>query len=427
VHTRPGTPTMLSQMSVLNHLARATGRDDAVASPNGSIDLKRYRGPHSQICRTMQDWSKQEAVSPARAANISVRRSTLLQSPARAGYTERMRQIFGDARRGPLELHCSPNHLYPQLPNISRKASPSPVRLRSRNRTHEQDTTNFLQPHYLASLSHSTKLSVTEAATDTACANRPHPSERSSGSWSDDSRYIVTTSRTQSESLIIPLNERVHHWLSDVSDTEVERSAQGDGEEVWRLTPPTKQCSRGSALLHSFFKTERDKTPSLSSPQKGRRMLSSSNRSRSSDPFMCNANTSYAPLLANHQKDIHTLQSREPPKSPSMSCSSSFEANRLSSQLDVVEEGDVQLSPLSPNVCVERGPSRYQSIPKSRDMMTPCKGRLPLHFRAPRQQENVVMGQGDGNRDDRLLTPRSNRMSTTFRRQQKVISEARRE
>lgn len=53
------------------------------------------------------------------------------------------------------------------------------------------------------------------------------------------------------------------------------------------------------------------------------------------------------------------------------------------------EEIENGLSPLSPNVCIERGPSRYhsnRSATRIEQVSTPCKKPLPRHQQS---QENV--------------------------------------
>jgi hypothetical protein len=440
---RPCTPMTIDQMSVPKHLGSATERDNTVAPPNGSIDLKPCRTPYSQICKTIKDRSHQQSVSPGRAANISVRRSALLQSPARAGYTTRMRQIFQDAGRGHPELHCSPDHLYPQLPNISRKASPSPVRSPSQNKI------SSASKPCLASSDHSEKLSLIVAATDKTFVNHPHPSERSSGSWSDDSGYIVAASRVRGESFVIPLDERIRQWLADLSDTETEEHAQDDSDEAWRLASPIKQHDGCSAPFLLSFGTERGEATALMNFRDDRSMLIPTNWSPSNDPFMCDANSTcydsthlsslqikdtivtgsgrrpsgnetsdHTSLDLNYQKDVRIPSPREGIKISSKRYTPKPKTNILPSQIEVLEEDGIQLSPLSPNVCVERGPSRYHSDRRPRDTTTPCKGRPYVHFRAPRLKENMVMDEGDGNSENALFTSCNDRLSTRFRRQQ---------
>jgi hypothetical protein len=440
---RPCTPMTNDQVSVPNHLATPTERDNTVAPPNGSINLMPCRSPYSQISKTIKDRSHQQSVSPGRAANISVRRSALLQSPARAGYTTRMRQIFEDAGRGHPELHCSPDHLYPQLPNISRKASPSPVRSPSQNRI------NSSLKLCLASSDHSEKLSLIVAATDKTFVNHPHASERSSGSWSDDSGYIIAASRVRGGSFVIPLDERIHQWLADLSDTKTEEHAQNDSDEAWRLASPIKQHGRCSAPFPPSLNTAQgEATPSMSL-RDDRSMLLPTNWSSSNDLYMCDADSrcyDTAPLSSLQIKDTIVTESGRRPSDNETSIHTSLDrkyqqemrtpspiegirmssksytpkpdTNMLPSQNEVLEEDDIQLSPLSPNVCVERGPSRYHSDRRPRDMTTPCKGRPVVHFGAPRLKENMVVDEGDGDNENGLFIFCHNRLSTSLRRQQ---------
>jgi hypothetical protein len=86
---------------------------------------------------------------------------------------------------------------------------------------------------------------------------------------------------------------------------------------------------------------------------------------------------------------------------------------------EAIEEGGVQLSPLSPNVCIERGPSRYHSprnLHDASDAVTPSKHRPTSLFQSPQLKENVVLQSYDFNETNGPHTSRTNRLETRFRR-----------
>jgi hypothetical protein len=100
-----------------------------------------------------------------------------------------MRNIFQTASQ-----HSTPALLYPQLPNVSRKAE---------------------QPH--GATSH-------ELTAYVPSLHQPDPlfpvaPSASSESWSDDTGYLVAGSRSRPSDPVILPAERIAHWLSDVCDS----------------------------------------------------------------------------------------------------------------------------------------------------------------------------------------------------------------
>jgi hypothetical protein len=324
--------------------------------------------------RTCQRGSPQDVVtgfispfpeSPTRAANIRVRRSLkLLQSTARAGYTIRMRQIFEDAGNDYPEQQNDTAVLYPQLPNISRKAAPSPLKSPNRNGAAHQATVHASPTYRPESLCLSTKLSLAVPAAGTPHASLLYLSERSSGSWSDDSGYIVTT-RSRSCSPVVPLNERIHTWLLELPDREMS-PAQNDTEEKQQLASDASRCydTNDPIVCGTSIDNNQEPSPFVE------------------DPFVYNGNTPSRFELHENGRTAAVLDCRSV-----RIISDSVENSKP------LEEVGVQVSPLSPNVCVERGPSRYHSTRKSfetSNVATPSETRFMPTFQAPQLKENVV-------------------------------------
>jgi hypothetical protein len=350
-----------------------------------------------------QGSSTHQGASPTKTANIRVRRSnhgsTLLQSPARAGYASRMRQMFEEAGRS--------STLYSQLPNISRKVSSPSIRSPVQNGIVQQATTSASTKYRLESLCLSMTLPLHVPSRGRTQPKIRHPSERSSGSWSDDSGYIVTQPRERICSLNVPLNERIHTWLVDVPDREGEFP-----ENDFEMTAPcwlSLACSSEwhdeatSTPCESFEKNQSEACPTSTDLEASRTQMPGL-QSVLNDPLVCKnkAQRSQAPTRSHMQGDLPAVAHIE---DCTRKCTSSvckqhnfddvnqFHTPTLKHQLDTspqhhgyssrtpvypdeahdLEEGGIKLSPLSPNVCIERGPSRYHSNRKP--VNTPCNVR----------------------------------------------------
>jgi hypothetical protein len=309
------------------------------------------------------------------AANIRVRRSrrdsTLLQSPARVGHASRMRQIFENASRDQVRLQSTSSILYPQLANVSRKASPPPVPSPVESKTRQESITHDLPRYRLESLCLSTDLISVATSTDEARASPGQPSGRFSGSWSDDTGYIVTdNSRIRGSNLALSPKERVQAWLCGLPDcnshaTSVSISDKGS-------TMPSRSDSQG---LDTAYKMS----------EHGYSTLTSSDRSQ---------------LWINRANEANTSPLKVHPSS-SLPCYEYLpEMKDRSGNTNISDEDGVQLSPLSPNVCIERGPARYHSNRKPLDITTPSRDGSAIQFRAPRLKENVLVDfEGDSGSD----------------------------
>lgn len=422
----------LNQRLPPSQLDQATEQLEAVNSLDGGINLQTPERGKSHVTRGL---ILPEPESPTRAANIRIRRSNygsrLLQSPARAGYATRMRQMFEDAGHHHHEEQGNAAMLlYPQLPNISRKAVPSPIRSPNRSSAAHQAITPASFTYQPESLCLSNKLSLAASSAGAPHASLLCPSERSSGSWSDDSGYIVTT-RSRSCSSTVASDERIRTWLLELCDYKMENAQEGIDKDL----PPASNASSYQDTAVSVPDEAPIGTNGEASPFP-------------QDPFVCNGN---APSLAElHEKRVATaFFDRRPTRDISDVCKSlkldylnqtyttsprqvvgtsaetdlyTEEAKNWVREGELLEEGGVQLSPLSPNVCVERGPPRYHSPRRPSQMsnvVTPSKSRPDQGFKAPQLKENVVLKHneltGSGGAP---LTPRGNRLGTRFRRPQ---------
>jgi len=267
-----------------------------------------------------------------------------------------MRQIFEDAGRDHQFPQLGQGILYPQLPNISRKASP-PL---DHGRTEQH-----YPPRSVRMVSHTTQV------------DSPRVSEQSSESWSDDSGYFIAGSRNRTSSLASQPRDRVNDWLTNVSTCEQEPcvvehvldyqpsrlppqpspSRQIDIDVFRKATPQPRQ-EPVATFQDPFLDTE---PPPRTSP------LFKARPPRRPPPHP------------------HTPFHIQPHSLPNVT----IRTNPFQTTRPNLQDGGIQLSPLSPNVCVERGPSRYHSTRTS-----PVKQRRTLRYMA-NENENGGVGLGE--------------------------------
>jgi hypothetical protein len=364
----PSTPVRPFRSALIQH-----AQDDHVSVPRQQV---------SQASRLATQSSPPQTPRLSNAnANIGRRRyqqsAMLLRSPPRPGHTFRMTQIFQGASVANRASDGDGLVLYPQLPNISRVASPS---------TREQSCPLERRP--------------------------TTPSETPSESWSDDSGYIVldhARSLAGSGSPVYPVED----WLSAVSQ---------DDDSVGALTrKPRHQDAPPHSPLHLRATTELDV---IREPRRDSDTLSW--RSFDQHP----SNTGYAlpqnPFVSGHSSDASSISdssstvesNRQPTPSSRPRRYISDTCKRLLFSAPGTPTGirsvhtpstpkpcgppsndgydEFQLSPLSPNVCIERGPSRYHSPHKAGLNTSPAKASTLTSFFTPpryprgRMKENSV-------------------------------------
>jgi hypothetical protein len=316
--------------------------------------------------------------SPSKLANIRIRRcnngSTLLQSPARDGHAARMRQIFEEAGREQHTPQVDKGVLYPQLPNISRKTSPPPE-------YHTPQPSPIRRPESLCMSTSSFQIKPQQLQVPA--------SEPSSESWSDDSAYFIAGSRRRTTSNAVCPKERITDWLVSVSASEWEEGfidpKDGDrcnSRESMQYTQPE---------LDDYF-TSKD-AGYASSPHSENRKYYPPLHPTTQDPFIQNENSTCTSTSTSGGASLfkrnwspsdyattppisipNTTQSTviiRPHPSPTKRRDTNTTASRPTplhlttpqrsptKTLILEEEGGIQLSPLSPNVCISRGPARY--------------------------------------------------------------------
>ncbi|KAF1958961.1 hypothetical protein CC80DRAFT_591836 [Byssothecium circinans] len=347
-----------------------SGHGHSQQSPDGGVSLE---GPVRGVARsppTTPSFSRN-------SANVGRRRSQhgsmLLRSPARPGYSSRMKQIFEDAGMENFTPLNDVAPLYPQLPNISRLSSPK----------HREQRCEIVVPN-IAGNRHGVILPSPEALSalpeiEQSCES-PVMSEHSSGSWTDDSGYINVESRNR-RSAESP-KRLVLDWLTTVSATdECQKESVGSGGSDTSLE---RTCVNSTASMqlsrdrrpHRAFRISRKSPPNAK--------ILRIHRTSPTDPFVirrevdtettydhrstASKDLSYSARAQRHISDTcKRLDFDQAGRSSNLKIASPKPEGSdgaltpTAKELQDVEAGGIQLSPLSPNVCVERGPSRYLS------------------------------------------------------------------
>lgn len=392
----------------------ATGRARIVGAVGVVSPVRDANDPRSRERLSTSHFSEQQTLftkqleSPSRVANIRVRRSNcgpaLLQSPARAGYTECMRRIFEDAGREHQVPQSPTVDLYPQLPNISRKASASLVS--SEVPRLKKSCSSSYGPDSLCLSMH---LQLGLPPQGEAQRSLPHPSERSSGSWSDDSGYIITASRGRSHSFLAPPNEHIYSWLEGICDPEDVPVEETVAET---LDSRISCAARSSSITEDPFLTESSYTNLINTAS----LLKAHPKE---DVMISHQNCTTVRLAHDHVGNTCTQCPSTGQDAP-QNFAFARRMNTDPAEVQAVEEAGMQLSPLSPNVCIERGPSRYHSNRTSRapsSITTPCRDRYTEPISVPRMKENVLREELS-TKGQKELIPRGSRLSIRSRQLQ---------
>ncbi|KAF1942145.1 hypothetical protein EJ02DRAFT_465983 [Clathrospora elynae] len=344
-------------------------------------------------------------------ANIRIRRShhacgsTLLQSPARAGHAARMRQIFEDAGREQRTPQDNKGVLYPQLPNISRRTSPPPE-YRLPDKCRGSHCSPSRRPESLCMSTNSFR------AIPQPQVNSVQLFERESESWSDDSGYFIGDSRIRPSAVAVPPKERIYDWLQNVSEPEVD-----DAEDVeWDRSGSRESLQRSLSDLSTGFAFQSSDLP-LSSSTEYKRLQNEETTAQ--DPFIQPDHENSSLSLFSGRRAPSTAPLAHvivTPRSSPVYYKRHDTTLRSPSKHRALEDGGVQLSPLSPNVCVERGPARYHTGYKNPNMdhtLTPTKER-PALFNVGRLTENLTVGAGNTTRLGSPLAPCKIGVGTRF-------------
>jgi hypothetical protein len=298
--------------------------------------------------------SPQTPLRSRNSANIGCHRaqrsSVLLCSPARPGHSSKMKAIFEEARMAPTPSQNSSKVLYPQLPNISRSALPV-----TRVDQSESLRSN-IAGNYPGLILQSPAAPSALPQNTPSCESPIASSGHSSGSWSDDLGYINLDSRSR-QSTESP-QRLVLDWL-----TKVPTTAEYDEDQSRTLVQ-----DEGLYSAYGMWDTpvlslvEEHHSDSRRAPPQTRRLHRQ--QDLCVDPFLNGDSNNRGVSIA--QRDISDTCKRLyldevkqstplTPRGPNNT--SSPHAKQTKDTID----STVQLSPLSPNVCVERGPSRYHT------------------------------------------------------------------
>jgi hypothetical protein len=330
------------------------GRQVVSTSPEGDVTLHPPNVPKTpgslrRVSSPRTPWSSQRA-------NIGIRRarqnSVLLGSPARPSHSTRMRQVFEEASLEDTLSHRNYGVIpYPQLPNISRPCPPAnriPASRPSSPPFSRQES-----PILLNQVSESSSAAPSKIELLRAPARSPNLSE----SWSGDSDYLVTELHPPAPSP--PAFSRpIRDWLGSLDDSfSHEASSASNAQEF----------SDMEALLSSQKKTKSSKLKESSNIPPCPTLLREgdispqvSSISDPSDPFR--------PFDDNLNSFLSCSNGPNRPSSPLKDNTNQHKPIPRSSPQEIprTDDADAELSSLSPNVCIERGPSRYRSVQNSR-------------------------------------------------------------
>ncbi|KAF1832734.1 hypothetical protein BDW02DRAFT_631799 [Decorospora gaudefroyi] len=362
--------------------------DSSDFSPAGGLDLREYVSGRSIATPSRDLTPSQGPASPPTQANIRVRRvhgSRLLQSPARAGHAARMRQIFEEAGREQPTPQGDRGVLYPQLANISRRASPPPE--------YSRQAHSPLPPIHRPQ----TLWMSTDPFHIVPQVNEAQVSDGSSESWSDDSGYLIRKSRTRPAGLTVSSKERIADWLASVS-SEGEEALDANGHLCDDQEDPLLDLDDND---NDTLSLKPDDSPSsyvergqwLASPQPDPFIQDDYNNS--SSPLLLNSqmnlsppSPSNSPYVTHSTVTIRTGRPRPRPRLRPLPASGVSFSPHSPSPPVLLEEGGIQLSPLSPNVCIERGPGRNHSARSKENgsPLAPCKIGVGTRFQHPKHQ-----------------------------------------
>ena len=312
-----------------------------------------------------------------------------------------MRQIFEDAGREYIAVPGPRDDLYPQLPNISRKASPfTPLTTQSRQQIACSTVNRRLESLCLPADMH-----LTSVQRDQSYRDPSRLSQSTSGSWSDDSGYFVASSRSRLSALIIASNERIYDWLQNVSFPKVgspieaagamnatkfdecQVSARFSPSQTWESPEEQKLFECGGSVYGGEPIVHHSVACHGSSDRV--QPIQSSSRNPLTKEF------AYDPKR--HELSLSNVIPSPAPLVSSSTQGSPAETNVIASgnpmECSPLKDDGPEFSSLSPNVCVERGHSRYHA---NRHVITysntspSCKQQSPACHQPLQLKENFT-------------------------------------
>jgi hypothetical protein len=326
--------------------------------------------------------------SPVQTANVSARRCvrpTLSQSPARSGHSTCMRKIFDDPLR-PLALRQRHHDvIYPPLPNVS---------------SHLQLSGNRLRGHVSASSLHRLPPQERQSGRDQPRVLARSASRSPSESWSDASIYVEAETVHASPGLAASPYDQVQDWLSTmIYDGDIGPSNKTAGVVDGHLNRP--MVRDGTSIMHNNIISNETGTfkndGAVYLPCSQRQIFDTCKTFDFDQPPPSQAHKTVGSPIRFRSADARaTYVHVTPIRTRKSSC-----------------REDPELSPLSPNVCTERGPSEYRR-PCTAEIaagMSSASSRLPFRYQRRFLKENVALGDGTsmpepskGLRDRRTVT-----------------------
>lgn len=186
--------------------------------PDRTNDLEKGPLPQATSARATaaaqspQSTNEPCSLQPSQVANTGARRcraaSTLLQSPARAGHSACMRQIFDHSKPYPLGLQQSHHSTHPVLSNTARQVSP----LRCNHTTTDSITTHDQSLPTPSNPTTNLPLSFQSHSPEEVTSRQP------SESWSDDSQYLSVGLQYHSTHVAASPSERIYEWLQETGN-----------------------------------------------------------------------------------------------------------------------------------------------------------------------------------------------------------------
>ncbi len=311
----------------------------------------------------------QTLTSPSNAANSSARRrrdTALLHSPARRSHSACMRQIFDNKQQYAFQLPVPPDMSYPSLPNVSRPISSLRERLAMGSPTTRVQSR---QPPPLS-----------KDATEAPSAFEPQPRyildhhSTPSESWSGDSGYLyadgssVPTDAAAAASSVV----RVSDWLSATFDNKSECTWDAVSEDIKQDFTPV----RSHFITHSNSAHDREKL-------------------LTNDPRIDICQSRLSVLGQHWRSDKCTRPNSDDLETQEAEQRSNCTGTGIDSAPtpgDRIGPGGLGPSSLSPNVCTDRGPSRYHRDCKAHSTAETSPSKLTSFRRLQRQQfpENLA-------------------------------------
>ncbi|KAF2876991.1 hypothetical protein BDV95DRAFT_136139 [Massariosphaeria phaeospora] len=387
----PSTPTRRHGPFQSDDIAGPDSSDD---STSGGVPVSSSEIPVTPVARRTNPKTPSSSVGKA---NISRRRtqysSMLLRSPARPGHSTRMKQIFEVASLEGSDLHQDAEVSYPRLANISSTyASPGPFP------THESRGTHTLLPR--------SGVLVPSAGPPPIVPDIGRvpktpiqPCRTPSQSWSDDSGYLIAEPPIASSHGTVSSKAWIDDWLARVSHeddpssvstvdssiaTHQQYTSTGSARNLLRypkvrlqrqtheVAPSAHPPASVDDPFLSGFTVTKSIVDGLRKDPKADRLASIRSKKTKAKPKHDSPPRSAS---RRHVSDVCKVLDFDPSSaivtSHTLDNSSTFPAPSTPVNISTPEQTTgadddmMQLTPLSSNVCIERGPSRCHSIQKS--------------------------------------------------------------